>query len=47
MKGPLRRWNRDVFRHIDSKIKVFKDELFKMDQRAQVTELLEVEWHRR
>ena len=33
MKGPLRRWNREVFGHINLKIKVFKDELLKVDQR--------------
>ena len=34
MKGPLRKWNREVFGHIDLKIKAIKEELDKVDQKA-------------
>jgi len=47
MKGPLRRWNREVFGHIALKIKVLSDEMLKVDHRAQLTELQDVDWHRR
>jgi len=47
IKGPLRKWNREVFGHIDLKIKVLKDEMVKVDQKAQGLNLQEVDWHRR
>ena len=47
LKAPLRKWNKEVFGHIDMKIQAFKKELVKIDEQAQERELEEIEWHRR
>ena len=47
MKDPLKKWNREVFGHIDLKIQSFQKELAHIDLLAQDRELLETEWHRR
>jgi len=47
MKAPLKKWNREVFGHIDQRIQAFQKELEKLDLLAQVRELQEMEWHRR
>jgi len=47
MREPLRKWNREVFGHIDQKIKSFQKEMAKLDLKAQEFMLDEVEWHRR
>ena len=47
IKRPLRKWNQEVFGHIDSKISTFQKELDSLDNKAECDELLEVEWLRR
>jgi len=47
MKKPLRKWNREVFGNIDTKISAYQKELEKMDMKAQSEELMEIEWSRR
>ena len=47
LKAPIRKWNREVFGHIDLKIQAFQKELTKLDLIAQDRELQEPEWHRR
>ena len=47
LKAPLRKWNREVFGHIDLEIQTYQKELAKLDLVAQDRELNELEWHRR
>ena len=47
IKKPLKKWNREVFSHIDQKIAAYQLEMQKLDQKAQTTELQECEWLRR
>ena len=47
MKAPLKKWNREVFGHIDLKISSFQKEITKLDLLAQERQLQECEWHRR
>jgi len=47
MKAPLKKWNREVFGHIDSKIQSFQKELAQIDLLAQNRELQECDWQRR
>ena len=46
MREPLRKWNREIFGHIDQKIKSFQKEWAKVDLKAQEFLLDELEWHR-
>jgi len=47
MKRPLRKWNHEIFGHIDTKIYVYQKELGRLDMKAQSEDLLEEEWMRR
>ena len=47
IKKPLKKWNREVFGHIDQKIATYQQEMQKIDQKAQTTELQECDWFRR
>jgi len=47
MRAPLKKWNWEIFGHIDQRIQSFQREMAKLDLIAQERELNEVEWHRR
>ena len=47
IKAPLKKWNREVFGHIDNKIQAFQKELGRLDMVAQTRSLQETEWSRR
>jgi len=47
LKAPLRKWNREVFGNIDTKIQALQKELASIDIQAPGRELQEIEWHRR
>jgi len=47
LKGPLKKWNKEGFEHIDLRIKSYQEEISKLDLKAQTQALQESDWLRR
>ena len=47
LKGPLKKWNGEGFRHIDLRINASQEEISKLDLKAQTQVLQESDWLRR
>jgi len=46
MKHPIKAWNKQVFGHIDHKLRVLQDAIAKLEKEAQNRQLEEHEWSR-
>jgi len=44
LEKPLQKWNWEIFGHIDTKIWAFREELARLDDLAQTSELAHCEW---